>query len=649
MLGMALAATPAAGRLRWPLPEGRLFFDTFEIDRIRANAQTPLLKAEFESWKSLPAAEAKAEITKALETGELLYDWGRGLEAIYRQATLALLTDDRKHKDLTLVGLETLRALPNWDYLRDGGEDVLGLMRASKATTATLLSLEVMGDDVDPSLRAGLMEDVAEKGCVPCALTIHQMNNPDDAKGWGVDEVQRPTTTWDMSRWPWILAVNNLRAIPTMGLGLGALALQGRDDRAATWHSAAVDSSRRFLNLFEDDGSYFEGISYVDFAFRTLFLFFEADYRVNGDIDWVREANFEGVINYIVALQTGRKDDGWPDVVNISDSRHSVFTTIPSWIANRSGNQLAAYAAREFSRPAYFSDFLWYRPQREGKPPPDTLKNVKMDLGWIVARTGWGDDDTVLSFRSGGPMNHEHADRNSFLLKSGGERLLTEHFGAAYRATDPHWLLRLPIAHNSVLIDGQGHQYHNGEEGTNESLAAAEITQYHDGEDIVYWSSDATQAYALVDDRVTLVRRSVIFRKPEVVILIDEFRSTQPVSPEILFHPDNRDNEAKLEIFTGGEFGISRPKARLGGRCFSANPVQIVEKRLDLPEEYGAFPYLSAVGEASEATAILTSLAIGEKAGPEIKTLESGWRVRLDGKDFAQIRLTDGNPEILIS
>ena len=67
----------------------------------------------------------------------------------------------------------------------------------------------------------------------------------------------------------------------------------------------------------------------------------------------------------------------------------------------------------------------------------------------------------MVSFRSGGPTNHEHADRNTILVKANGERLLTEHFGASYNPNQEHWLLRLPVAHNAVLVNGQGQRFIN--------------------------------------------------------------------------------------------------------------------------------------------------------------------------------------------
>jgi hypothetical protein len=271
-----------------------------------------------------------------------------------------------------------------------------------------------------------------------------------------------------------------------------------------------------------------------------------------------------------------------------------------------------------------------------------------MDLGWIVTRTGWDPDDTVLSFRSGGPMNHEHADRNSFMLKAKGERLLTEHFGASYRSSDPHWLLRLPIAHNAVLVDGQGHQYHNGEEGTNAGLASAEIVQYEDHGDVVFWTSDATQGYEIVDDRITLVRRSVIFRKPGLIILVDEVEAIEPVEAEILFHPDNRDSQVALDIFTGGEFEIVRPRARLRGKCYGDVPVRIEYEELDLPVEHGEFPYLDAIAGPSQAIRVLTTLQIGDEIA-EVSRSREGWGVRVDGEDFVRIGVGRGVPSIALA
>ena len=84
VLALALASTPFTS-VRAGHPDiRRLFFDEADIPRIRANASSDFLKPTFDTWRSLEAAEAETMITEVLESGDLLYGWGAGLEQIYR-------------------------------------------------------------------------------------------------------------------------------------------------------------------------------------------------------------------------------------------------------------------------------------------------------------------------------------------------------------------------------------------------------------------------------------------------------------------------------------------------------------------------------------------------------------------------------------
>jgi hypothetical protein len=122
-----------------------------------------------------------------------------------------------------------------------------------------------------------------------------------------------------------------------------------------------------------------------------------------------------------------------------------------------------------------------------------------------------------------------------------------------------------------VLIDGRGHQYHNGEEGTNESQAAARLRQYEDEGDHVWWVSDATPAYRLVDDDVVRVQRMVLFARPDVVVLLDQVeKRATPSTVALRFFPDNRDGAAQLSI-DGSGFRVERPRARLYGNVYAAS------------------------------------------------------------------------------
>ena len=412
------------------------------------------------------------------ESADGTLEWARGNEldhtfsaknigvcyALNAAATLA-------KTDYIVYVNDDIYVCPEWDYFLDGPKDVIGIQRASVAAVRLLFVREVLGDEINPEMDKRLLAAIAEKGCLPCYRTIYDMENPGQVEGWGFNERHAGFYDIEMDRWPMTLGANNLRAAPTSALGIGALALQGHDERADLWLETAISSTRRVLDLFNRDGSYFEGISYMGYTLRTCFNFMDAHQRVKGDIDWKKEANLDGMIDFMVTMQAGRKKDGSPDIINFSDAKGSVFPCAPSWIGRQTGNPLAQYAADHASEPHYFLDFLWYERNRRKIYPPSSLMNYRNDLDWIICRSGWGPDDAVLAFRSGGPANHEHADRNSFIYKIHGERLLNDHVGAPYDRRSPGWPMRLSQGHNSVLIDGKGHHYHNGMEGTNDSLS----------------------------------------------------------------------------------------------------------------------------------------------------------------------------------
>jgi hypothetical protein len=650
LLYLALPGGLSASPLAQPRSSRGLFFDRGDVNRIRRNARTPLLAPHLEAWLRVSPAETRFVAERLARTRELNRDLRFTLEAIQREGIIYIVTQDAERRAALETAIRVVLDLPDWDYLLDGNE-IRGLQRASLAVATLLFAREALGDTLEPSLEERMLADIAEKGCVPCYRTLQDMRYPAQVTGWRFEERHDFAVPLDMRRWPEILGQNNLKAIPVMGLGLGALALAGRDTRTAKWLDMAETSARDFLALHEPDGSYFEGISYVAYAMRSIMLFLEAHYRLRGDIDWTREVNFEGLAEFIVCMQTGRDGKGAPEVVNFSDASYGVPPAVPFWIANRAGVALAQYAGENVSAPPYFADFLWYRTEQSSVPPGDHLLNRRFDLDWIVCRSGWAPADNVLAFRSGGPANHEHADRNSFLFKAYDERLLNDHYGAAYTVDHPRWLLRLTEAHNAVLVDGEGHQYHEGQEGTNEGLASAHIEVFEDGREDVWWVSDATHGYALVNPDIRRVRRSVLYLKPDVIVLLDELEKQDTASTlSVRFHPDNRDGHASLHVTGPDMFEIRRPKAHLSCRVAATVPLRIREDRLEVPPEEGQYPFievLAAPGATVEVLTVLSARPVSRTASfhVAIERATNGWDLEL-GTRRASIDTSGPVPEL---
>ena len=642
----SLAGTPAAGTGR------RIFFEPGELPRIRNNTQTALLNPLYRQWAGTTPQELAEAVARFEASGEYIRDFLGALRLMGQSAFLQLMEPTPAREKSLLDALDRICAAPHWDYFRDGKDEVIGIQRASFATVRVLFAREVLGDAIDEKRERKILKAVADKGCLACYNTVYDMDHPESAKGWDFDAQHAGFYDITMERWPMILGANNLRAAPTGALGLGALALLGKDARADEWLARAVASTQRFFKLFTPDGSYFEGISYLSYCFRTMLPFIHAHRRLVGDVDWLKVANWNGMLDHIMSMQLGKKDDGSPDIVNFSDSRYSVFPGAISLIGEYTGNPLAGYAADYAGKSDWIYDFLWYRPDAPAKPPRPSLKNVRNDLNWIVCRSGWEAEDSVVAFKSGGPANHEHADRNHIIFKAHGERLLNDHFGASYDRRQPGWKMRFSRAHNAILVDGRGHPYIEGLEGTNDSQAYANILQYEDHGERVFWTSDASAAYILDNYHVTQVLRSVIYAKPDVLVVIDQIQSRyRPQTVDARFYPDNADGEARLSI-DGNRFVLARPRADLHGIVVSDQPVSPRLARLEVPAEVGDFPCVelhSPEALMHRFVTVLTSQKKGAGPAPEMAVGIDGdnWTVRA-GSLKATVRMKTFEPEIIL-
>lgn len=630
-----------------PARSRRLFFEEKALFRIRANARSVHLARHFRKQKEEAPDQMDARWEALLESGDLSFGFRRFLDAFSAVCIVHLVEPEEGLKEQLLGAIERLLALPKWDLFLDG-EVPIGIMQASRATAMLLLAREVLGGAFPSSLESDFLEAIAEKGVEPCLRALGGMDAPESVEGWRYDPHHQPYGSIEMRRWPQILSSTNLRAVPTMGVGFGALALLGRDSRADAWLRQAERSAQAVFSLFLGDGSYFEGLSYSSFTLSCVLPFCAAHTRMVGGIRWDEAMDFHAFLENVLDLQAGIDADGTPDVVNFSDSGGSLYAGIPSCIFAMTGDPLAQTVANRFCRWGHYLDYLWYNPDGPEAALPPRQRTVKTDLDWVVSRSGWGCDDAVVAFRSGYPANHEHADRNHIFFKVFGERLLHDAFGAAYNRNADGWILRLTEAHNAVLVNGMGHQYHDGREGTNASEATARIVRLEDRGGVAWWVSDATPAYRPVVPEVRKVVRTVVFSKPDLLILADQIDLEDAELPvELRFFPDNRDGKAELE---SGEtaFGLGRPKARLDGRVLGEGPIRIRERKLEpMPKRsdyqpdprertlgvpIGEHPYIEVESAAASRHCIMTVLRASPSGVPlpspaEIRRERDEWHV----------------------
>jgi len=604
-----------------------LFFSGADLRRIRENTRLSLLK---DFWDSLVHVDLAADykfLREELDIHNHVAHLLRANEILKRSAFVALVDENREHEDLALLTIEKILSFNEWDYFLEGGAETIGLQRAPETTMAMSVAYDWLYDRLSPDLRSAMLEAVARKGCPPCYLTLYGMKHPDRVKGWGFNPTSTYKLRFDLSRWPIILDRTNLKMIPIAGLAIGSALLYDRHPDAAKWLALAQESMESFASLYGADGSYLEGISYWYYTTQHYAMAIDVLKRLRG-VDLRKLINFPGTMRF--ALQMSMPSRNYPDdVVNFSDAAASPDASVGFWAAREFKDGLAQHTAELYGAKRNLFALIWDGPSVKASLPSVDLKDVKFENDWIVSRSGWGVDDTVVAMRSGGPANHEHADRNSVIVKAYGERLLHDPYGAAYSYTEKHWILRLTEAHTAVLVDGKGHQYHDGREGTNPSKAQAHVVQYNPGEKLSVFTSDATPAYRLVDEDIQKIQRTVVFVKPDVVLFVDEFqKGTNPSIFQARFQAFNADGKANLVVAEKGQaFEIHRPFALLMAKVVCDSPVQITQGKLDLPEEKGIFPYIQVATQPIKRGTVVVACHLrpaGEAGVPELEVLLNG-------------------------
>jgi len=632
-----------------------LLFDESDLPRIRANVADPRFA---ECWQNLVSADLGADadfLEHHVRLNHHVDDMLRVRGILERTAFVYVVTADPRQLAVAKLAVRRLLDYPKWDLILEGGRKVIGIQRAPEATIALALALDWLGDGLSAAEQAEVRRQIAEKGAPACFTSLYGMKYPDRVKGWSMDpEDPYPLKVVDLKHWPLILDKTNLKIIPTAGLGIAACLLYDTHPQAAVWLELARSSALAFSPMYGDDGSFGEGVSYWGYTTLHLALFAEVLWRTRG-IDDRRLVNYPGTIRYALAMTMPRLDDpsaagkkhqayvgvqGVPaeevppryDIVNFGDANVPVEVSVAAWVARTYDDPVSQEVVRDIGEANSHYGIIWYDPAVKSGAPGPALLDDHMANDRVVSRSGWTAADSVVALRSGGPANHEHADRNSVIFKAHGDRLLNDPFRAAYQWTLPRFKLRLTAAHTAVLIDGKGHQYHDGHEGTNASLASARVTAFRTGPGWMTVTSDATDAYQLVNAAVARVERTLVFLKPDVLLFLDRVDlKGVPATVQARFQVFNDDNRGSCGAADAG-FWIDRPFATLHARVAAAGAFTVDTGHVDLPPAEGLFPFAEVATAPGLAHVILTACTAAparEGHGEIALSHDSGvWRAR---------------------
>ncbi len=606
-----------------------VFFEPQQMARYRELfASHPLFSFLRKQMDTLDREKERKFLRSEVRYNDHLYDIARVGNLAQQMALMHVFTGDADAAALAQECVECLMKFPKWDYFLEGGADIIGLQRAPNSAIAVAIVVEALGERLPDAVRKRWLSTMAERGTEPCFRATYGMRYPDRVKGWSMDTTSTYLTHrpfdrgLNFKRWPIILNTINLKAIPASALALSALAYReqfGETGDTKRWLEQATFSVGTFRDIYAADGSYNEGVSYAHYT--TLHIIQAVDaLRRAGVADLTDMLNWNGYQDYLTAMTLPTTEDP-SAIVNFSDAGVGAHASASFWIAKQTRDGLARWFGENVALSRDLWSVLYYDPSVPLTPPIQKSTVWRSDLGWIVGRTGYQPADLVVAMRSGGPYNHEHADRNGLILKCYGERLVVDPMRPPYSFRDPAWKMRLTAGHSCLLIDGMGHQYVDGQEGTNSSQASASLIRWGERKGYFFWTSDATPAYALVLPDVHSVTRTVVAltETPAVVVIDKVIKKSVPSNVQARFYTFNSDGQGAIAS-AGTSFTATRPHARLVASAASNAGVGFKAALPDIPASQAKLYPFGEVGTTQPEreiclVTVLLPLASGGESG----------------------------------
>jgi len=556
----------------------------------------------------------------------------RAQSILVRSAFVHVIAPDPRHLTLARTALKKVLSYPRWDWIQNPRNEPVIIMRGAGSCVSVALAADWLAAELTAEEQSAIDQGMGSAGGPACYRGLYDMTHHDTAGPWSLNPGEEDLPPVDVARWPTILNETNLRIICTAGLAAAACHLHGRHPDAPQWLALSRDSLQRYASWQPADGSFPEGVTYWDFTFSHYILAVEMLRRRAG-IDERGLVDFPAHARCV--LEMTMPTAGQPnDCISIGDAASTAAGVSLAWIAREFRNGTAQYLIlhRDAFSPNWTTCWgaIWYDPTVRERLPTSVPLDCHQELGLVLSRSGWDEADSVVSLRSGGPVNHEHADRNSVIFKAHGERLLNDPLRAAYATTDPRWLLRQTEAHTAVLIDGRGHVYHDGHDGTNPSTARALLQDYRTGLNWLAATSDAGDAYQRAGLPAQVVQRTVVFLKPDVLAIFDRVILGEARAVQARFQVFNDDGAGRVD-HDGAAFTITRPHATLYAKVTAAGPGTMTTSLLALPKASGVFPYAefsSAPALTHTFLTVCTAAPHGTDHGQlEVKHEDGVWRV----------------------
>ena len=349
-------------------------------------------------------------------------------------------------------------------------------------------------------------------------------------------------------------AEHNWRSVICGEMGVVSLALLEKAPKVKENLKYALDGVIDVLNHGGVDGGWNEGVSYWGYGVGQAMMFVEAFHQVSdGAINLYDLPFLKVTADFGLYTRTPGGDCFNFSDCNIGPPRPWLMALLASHYNNSSWQWSA-----QKDIGSSIQDILFYNPDLPGSKP------INLDLGKYfkgiqvaTLRSGWDDDALFVGLKTGNSLaNHSHLDLNSFILHARGNPLLIDqpnwpyaHYLGFFDSNNQRWDFEgnHTIAHNTLLVDGQGQRYGEAFEGTLLNFSTSDELQFMVGE--------ANSAY---DNLLKRFLRYIALVEGKFVIIVDDLAANEIRKIEWLMHYAGNAIEDQ-----SGVFKINNGKARL--------------------------------------------------------------------------------------
>ncbi|MPZ19501.1 MAG: hypothetical protein GEV06_16515 [Luteitalea sp.] len=333
---------------------------------------------------------------------------------------------------------------------------------------------------------------------------------------------------------------------------------------------------------FLADGSYGEGISYLEFDLETLGPMLWALERVFGQSYWESTHVVESLRYPLHTLA-----DPIHESLDMGDTHPPAGHSIRAIVARSTDPVIRWYASRFEPRTIY--DFLFFDDRVAPQPPAGGGSRLFREKGDAVFRAGWGPDGGLVLFRAGPTFNHNHADQGSFQFRALGETLITEAGWSDYYK-DPYYdtFFTQAAGHNTLLVDGNPASQDIADTGQ-----FAALNRHPRITDVILspsYDAVGSELAPVYRGRLASYTRRLAYIKPDYLVVFDRVRTSgEPAGFTVRLHVP-----AKRGLTVAGS-GVSATATYTGtNAALAVRPFSSTAMRLMAGEGHLPFPVLSA-------------------------------------------------------